>query len=87
MKVREIITIKCWQDGSGYQYTETYGDKIIDIPESYDPDWSWWECEDRPDDQDIEITVAFYPADCDDISDVEPLSSWSVWESELREED
>ena len=31
MKVREVIKIKEWVDGSGYNYEETYSDKLVDV--------------------------------------------------------
>ena len=53
MKVREIITIKGWQDGSGWSYDQCTSDDIIDIgdkiPDSID--WDWWELADNRDER------------------------------------
>ena len=66
MKVREIITIKGWQDGSGWSYDQCTSDDIIDIgdniPESIE--WDWWELpEARDESEDVKITVEYFAAD------------------------
>ena len=45
LKVREVITLKGWVDGSGWSYNQVYSDKIIDITEGdLDAiDWDWYE--------------------------------------------
>ena len=47
MKVREVIKIKEWVDGSGYNYEETYSDKLVDVAAEEDVQgdfgWDWWE--------------------------------------------
>ena len=34
LKVREVITLKGWEDGSGWSYSQCYSDKVVDITES-----------------------------------------------------
>ena len=91
MKVKEIITIKGWVDGSGWQFSQCYSDQVIDVPEDLttpgaEMDWSWWELNSRVKGEDTEITVAYYRPDYDPMFDEdEPLAEWSIWESELRE--
>lgn len=87
-KVREIITINGWTDGSGWNYNQCYSDAIIDVdPGSLthdaDMDWSWWECNDPRDGEDVEITVSYYNLDADPTDD-DPIAEWSTWESEIR---
>lgn len=87
IKVREIITVKGWKDGSGWSYESDYSDKIVEIPSSdltpdSDMDWSWWEPSDKPDGEDVEITVKYYDLDADPCTD-DPIAEWSTWESEL----
>lgn len=88
MKVREIVTIKGWVNSSGWSYSQTYSDKIVEVPDDFtegEMDWSWWDVSDPVEGEDIEITVAYYREDYDPMFDSgEPLVSWSIWESELR---
>lgn len=89
MKYREIITIKGWQDGSGWSYSQTYSDQIIEVPENIlteDMDWTWWEANEPTEGEDTEITVDYYAADSDHYDGDKPLASWSIWESELSGE-
>lgn len=84
-KVREIITLSGWVDGSGWSYTQTYSDQIIDVAK-VDPraemDWGWWEAGRPIAGQDTQIAVSYYAIDADPTCD-NPLASWSIWESEL----
>ena len=79
MKVREIIELECWQDGSGVSYSEVYSDKFIDVEISdfkRHMNWNFWEIDDADSSDDIHIKVSWFP--------IEPLFSWSIWESDLR---
>lgn len=81
MKVRQIIYLDHWYDGSGFGHCETFEDSIINvnsIPEEYD--WSWWEKEEHLSRwDDIRITVVYFSED----SSVE-LGSWAIWESDIK---
>lgn len=88
IKVREVITLKGWQDGSGWSYNQCYSDSIIQVTGTDSMDWDWYETdEDYPmaDGEDIEITVDFYAEDAD-IDDDKPLASYSKWASEIWNE-
>jgi hypothetical protein len=83
MKVREIINLEHWIDGSGYSHTETYSDSVIELsglPEEMD--WCWWETTDADEDgTDVEIIVLYYAEDDDDLEN--PLAEYRVWQSDL----
>ena len=85
MKVREIITLDGWVDGSGWSWTECYGDSIIEIGGAPDDgiEWDWWEASDDPQvGGDTKITVDYYAVDADPDDD-EPLATYSVWHNTL----
>lgn len=88
-KVREIIEISGWLENEGVQYTETYADRITEIDAGFlSPetkyDWSWWKPEILPENEDLIITVKYYPADCDLLfDDAGPIISFEVWQSDL----
>lgn len=91
MKVREVIRLLGWTDGSGFSWNETYSDEIIEIKESWLPknandlDWSWYDTpENNPEERgvDTKIIVEFYAEDADPDYD-EPLAKVSKWESDL----
>lgn len=87
-KVREVITLKGWTDGSGYSFTQTYSDSIIDVTDIESIDWDWYETgEDNPEDSgcDTEIIVKYYAEDAD-ITEDEPLTTHKTWESDLWKE-
>ena len=93
MKVREIITLKGWVNGSGWSYTTCYGDEIIDIsagtPDEIKDmgiDWSWWDAGEAHDGGDTEITVRYYDVDADPDEDA-PIGEWSTWESDLTDDE
>lgn len=83
MKVREVITIKEWVDGSGYNYEETYSDKLVDldveeeVQENFD--WDWWE-KDNPvnGNEDLRIIVEYYR-----VSDDTMIAKFEAWQSEI----
>ena len=92
LKAREVITLKGWVDGSGWSYTQTYSDNIVDVHDvpmtAEEYDWIWYETpEDNPEDRggDTKIIVEFYAEDAD-ISKDKPLASYSKWESETWKE-
>jgi hypothetical protein len=90
LKVREVITLKGWKDGSGWSYNQVYSDKVIDITEGdfKSIDWDWYETsEDNPEDsgEDTEIIVEYYAEDAD-ITEDEPLATHKTWESDLWKE-
>ncbi len=91
LKVREVITLKGWVDGSGWSYTQTYSDNIVDVHDvpmtAEEYDWSWWETDiDNPpsEEEDTLIVVGLYAEDAD-ISDG-PLARYSKWVSEIWKE-
>ena len=90
IKVRQIITLKHWQNGSGWSYEEDYGNEIIKIQESdlNSIDWDWWVTyEEFPPREDIDtlIIVDFFAEDADIDEDM-PLATHSKWASEIWEE-
>lgn len=78
MKVREIITLRGWQDGSGWSYKETYSDKIVEIADPNSIDWSWWESQTMRAGEDIKIIVEFYSLEG------EPIAKHETWVSEIQ---
>lgn len=88
MKVREIITLEGWVDGSGISYSTVYDDKITTISEdalNSPMDWSWWDAGDKMcDGQDTHIIVRLYRTDYNPMFDNDdPIAEWDVWASEL----
>ena len=91
-KVREVIEIAGWVNGSGYSYNTVYSDQIVEVlwdtaEEIKDNfDWSWWEkSENNPNADDLEITVIYYPADTEDIEDADAIAVFKIWESEIED--
>ena len=91
-KVREVISLRGWVDGSGWSYTQTYSDNIVDVPDvpmtAEEYDWSWYETpEENPEDNggDMKIVVEFYAEDAEPGYD-EPLASYGKWASEIWKE-
>jgi hypothetical protein len=90
MKVREVITLKGWVEGSGWSYSQVYSDEVIEIDsaEINNMDWVWWEIDsDNPptEDEDTKIIVEFYDEDAEPGYD-EPIAKISKWASELYKE-
>ena len=88
-KVREIITLKGWVEGSGWSDSQCYGDSIIETTSVDGIDWDWWETDaDIPpsEETDTEIIVDYYAEDAD-IDEDKPLASYSKWASEIWKED
>lgn len=90
MKVRQIITLKGWINGSGWSYEQKYDDQVIEVDENELEvvEWDWYETgEDNPEDSgcDTEIIVKYYAEDAD-ITEDEPLTTHKTWESDLWKE-
>ena len=99
MKVRQVISISGWVEGSGWSYSDSYDcEDIIEItPADLDSemDFSWWEVDDITeeeakeayDEEDTQIIVEYFPVDIDfdeiSLDDAEPLARWEKWESEI----
>ena len=87
MRAREIITLRGWINGSGWSYSQCYGDQVIDITEEAikSVNWDWWETDaDTPptEGEDTLIVVDLYAEDAD-ISEDAPLASHERWASEI----
>ena len=87
MKVREVITLKGWVEGSGWSYSQVYSDQVIDITEDdlKSIDWDWWEIDSNnppTEDEDTKITVDLYAVDANIYED-KPLASHTIWASEI----
>ena len=87
MKVRQIITLKGWIEGSGWSYSQIYSDEIVNVVESdLDAiDWDWYETDsDNPpvEGEDTKIILDLYAVDAD-IDEDTPLASHSKWASEI----
>ena len=91
IKVRQVIRLSGWVNGSGWIYNNSvYDDQIIDIDENdlENMDWDWWETDaDNPpsEESDTEIVVEFYAEDADTSED-KPLATHSKWASEIWKE-
>lgn len=91
MKVREVITIAGWVDGSGWTYNQCTSDSVVEIGDSIPEEmvWDWYEIDAdyvQNESEDTQITVKYYAPDADLDDDVKPLATYSIWESELIEE-
>lgn len=93
MKVRQIITLKGWVEGSGWSYwsySQVYDDQVVEIDAAdiNSMNWDWWEtdADDPPaEDEDIKIIVDLYAEDADIDKDT-PLASHTKWASEILAE-
>lgn len=90
LKVREVITLKGWLEGSGWSYSQVYSDKVIDITEGdlKSIDWDWYEtdAENPPEDgEDTKIIVDLYAVDAS-IDEDKPLATHAKWASDLYKE-
>ena len=84
MKAIEIVTIKGWQDGCGYTYTSEYAVNEIEYEQGAQMDWSWWDVQDLPDGEDVEIICEIYAVDENGDADRSKLLEvYSVWNNEL----
>ena len=91
LKVREVITLKGWLENSGWSYETDYEDHIIEIPEddvsNAEYEWDWVEPGQPNGEEDTQIVVKWYPEDCGDPDDAEPIAIFSKWMSEIWEEE
>lgn len=83
MKVREVIKIKEWVDGSGYNYEEIYSDKLVDVDVEEEVQenfsWDWWEKDSSVrGNEDLRIIVEYYR-----VSDDAMISKFEAWQSEI----
>ena len=85
MKIREIIEAAEWIDGSGFSYTTTISNMLVDEPIEYikeNEDWSWYDCDELDEGTDIKLTARYYAEDDEDLENV--LFERSVWQSEIE---
>lgn len=83
MEVREVIKIKEWVDGSGYNYEEIYSDKLVDVDVEEEVQenfsWDWWEKDSSVrGNEDLRIIVEYYR-----VSDDAMISKFEAWQSEI----
>lgn len=83
MKVREVIKIKEWVDGSGYNYEEIYSDKLVDVDVEEEVQenfsWDWWEKDSSVrGNEDLRIIVEYYR-----VSDDTMIARFEAWQSEI----
>lgn len=83
MEVREVIKIKEWVDGSGYNYEEIYSDKLVDVDVEEEVQenfsWDWWEKDSSVrGNEDLRIIVEYYR-----VSDDAIISKFEAWQSEI----
>lgn len=83
MEVREVIKIKEWVDGSGYNYEEIYSDKLVDVAAEEgvqgDFGWDWWEkVEPATGTGDLRIVVEYHR-----VSDDTMIAKFEAWQSEI----
>ncbi len=87
MKVMEIITLNHWTAGSGYSCNETFNAQELDMTEAEvnaEMDWGWWEADERPEGEDVEIVVEYFAQDENGDYDYDrPIRTESIWESEI----
>ena len=83
MKVREVIKIKEWVDGSGYNYEEIYSDKLVDVDVEEEVQenfsWDWWEKDSSVrGNEDLRVIVEYYR-----VSDDTMIAKFEAWQSEI----
>ena len=86
MKVRQIITLKGWVEGSGWSYSEVYDDQVfeIDAADINSMDWDWWETDaDNPPAGVRTQKLSLTCTQRTDIDEDKPLASFEKWESEI----
>ena len=78
MRYRMIIEEARWVDGSGWSYTSTFDNQVIDeIPDK--SDWSWIREIEIPEGEDIQWTASYYAIDADGTEADEPTRKDIVW--------
>lgn len=85
MKIREIIVLSLWVDGSGWIYTTTISNQLINMSieeiTSRGSDWSWFEVSEPVDGHDEKLTARYYAEDDEDLQNV--LYEESIWASKI----
>lgn len=88
MKVMEKITLNHWVNGSGWSHSEDFAANELDLTQeeiNAEMDWSWWEADEMPDGEDIEIVVEYFAQDDDGDYDYDhPIHTDSIWASEIE---
>ena len=75
---RMIIEAAYWVDGSGWSYTSTVENQIIDeIPD--EPKWDWITETEIPEGEDIQWTVSYYAIDADGTEADDPTRQDTIW--------
>lgn len=88
MRVREIIEISKWVNGSGEQYNTIFSNKVIELAADTQEeikeffDWDFWEKEELAENEDLKITVEYFEVDAD-IECNEPIAKFETWQSEI----
>jgi DNA-binding transcriptional regulator YiaG len=78
MQYRMIIEEARWVDGSGWSYTSTFDNQVIDeIPDK--SDWSWIREIEIPEGEDIQWTASYYAIDADGTEADEPTRKDTIW--------
>lgn len=85
MKIREIIEAAEWINGSGWSYSETISNQLVDMSiekiKSNAADWSWFDASEPKDGTDLKLTARYYAEDDEDLEHI--LHEESVWMSDL----
>lgn len=77
-EIRIAVELQKWVDGEGYQYTENYLDEVTKVVDRESCDFSFWEPEELPEGEDIEVVVSYYDIGCE-----EPFAVFKKWNSEF----
>ena len=86
MLIREIIELKGWTNGSGWNYTTVYNDKVekwsIEEFENLEANFDFWYTggEETDDRQDLLIKISYLDLD-DNV-----LKEFEIWENDLIKE-
>lgn len=82
---QEIITIKGWEDGSGWSYEQVYNTQIVEkIPESLEVS-DVWSADEKQDGGDTKISVLYYAVEDENLENL--LKEFNFWESDLFEDE
>jgi hypothetical protein len=86
MKIREVIEIVGWEDGSGFSYTETIQDDVIELAAlPTEGDFNWYETSKPIPGEDTKIVISYYAEEDDDCET--PIARFETWASALWNED
>ena len=82
---QEVITLKGWTDGSGWDFEQVYSTQLVEnIPESLEVG-DVWEAEQKQEGGDTRIVVSYYAEEDEEREN--PLKEFAFWESELFEDE